>query len=151
MFRHRPAELFFNEAQKKNVGIIARVPLASGLLSGKFNANTSFQKEDHRNFNINGEAFDQGETFSGVDYDLGLTVVDKIKSLFPNNIALVNLALRWILMFPEVSCVIPGVSKVEQLFSNLKTLKTAELNPSEMKEIQSLYNEFIRPSVHHRW
>ena len=151
MFRHRPNELFFQEAKKKNIGIIARVPLASGLLSGKFNKHTKFEIGDHRNFNRNGEAFDQGETFSGIDYELGLEAVEKIKSIFPDNIALANLALKWILMFEEVSCVIPGVSKEEQLHSNLRTKELVNLSEDQMKAVKEVYDKLLRPTVHNRW
>lgn len=151
MFRHRPSELFFQEAKKKNIGIIARVPLASGLLSGKFNKDTTFESDDHRNFNRKGEAFDQGETFSGLDYDLGLEAVEKILAIFPNDIALANIALKWILMFEEVSCVIPGVSRVEQLHANLLTKDVGDLSPIQMKAVKGVYDELVRPSVHHRW
>ena len=119
MFRHRPSELFFREAKRRNIGIIARVPLASGLLSGKYTAHTQFSEGDHRHFNRKGEAFDQGETFSGIDYDQGLKAVEQLETIFPQEIELVHIALRWILMFEAVSCVIPGVSKIEQLYSNL--------------------------------
>ena len=151
LFRHRPAELFFQEAKKKDVGIIVRVPLASGLLTGKFNASTNFDNEDHRQFNRKGEAFDQGETFSGIDYQLGLKAVEKLKSIFPEDLELVNIAIKWILMFKEVSCVIPGVSKVDQLRSNLKTLKTRDLLDEELLEVKKVYDNLVRPSIHHRW
>jgi len=151
MFRHRPAELFFAEAKRKDVGIIARVPLASGLLTGKFDTKSKFGKEDHRNFNRKGEAFDQGETFSGIDYDLGLEASEKLKSLFHDQAPLVNIALKWILMFEEVSCVIPGVSKIDLLHSNLKTLKVPNLSNEQMLKVKDIYNNLIRPSVHHRW
>ena len=151
MFRHRPSELFFREAKRRNIGILARVPLASGMLSGKFNSKTKFEREDHRHFNRKGEVFDQGETFSGVDYDLGLLAVNRLRSIFPKEIELVNIALKWILMFKEVSCVIPGISKPDQLHSNLKTLNVRNLTDREMKSVEEVYNEFIRPSVHHRW
>ena len=151
IFRHRPAELFFQEAKKRNIGIIARVPLASGLLTGKFNSKSTFSKEDHRQFNRKGAAFDQGETFSGVDYKLGLETVEKIKSIFPKKFNLVQIALKWILMFEEVSCVIPGVSKVEQLPSNLAALDIRNLSKKEMNAVEKIYREMIRPSVHHRW
>ena len=151
MFRQRPSELFFKEAKKRNIGIIARVPLASGLLSGKFNPNTTFGSEDHRHFNRKGEAFDQGETFSGVDYNLGLEAVERLRSIFPQEMDLVNIALKWILMFEEVSCIIPGISKPDQLYSNLKTLNIRDLSDREMNSVKMIYNELIRPSVHHRW
>ena len=151
MFRHRPSELLFREAKMRNIGILARVPLASGLLSGKFDSNTIFEKGDHRNFNRKGEAFDQGETFSGVDYQLGLKAVNELKSIFSSDMELANIALRWILMFDEVSCVIPGVSRVEHLHSNLKTLQMEKLTKKEMESVKAVYEELIRPSVHHRW
>lgn len=151
MFRHRPSELFFKEARKRNVGIIARVPLASGLLTGKFSANTTFAKEDHRQFNRKGEAFDQGETFSGIDYDLGLQAVEELKAVFPQNTDLVHLALKWILMFEEVSCVIPGVSKLGQLHSNLQAGDLQGLSDVQMESVEDIYDRLIRPSVHHRW
>ncbi|MEM8967327.1 MAG: aldo/keto reductase [Bacteroidota bacterium] len=151
MFRHRPTELFFQEAKKRNVGIIARVPLASGLLTGKFDATSTFSSDDHRQFNRKGEAFDQGETFSGIDYNLGLEAVEKLKAIFPEEFDLVHIALKWILMFEEVSCVIPGVSKIEQLYSNLEALNIRDLSEEEMKAVEDIYHEMIRPSVHHRW
>ncbi|MEM9000260.1 MAG: aldo/keto reductase [Bacteroidota bacterium] len=151
MFRHRPAELLFQEAKKRNVGIIARVPSASGMLTGKFNATTKFSTEDHRHFNRKGEAFDQGETFSGIDYTTGLEAVDKLRSLFPSEIGLVNIAIKWILMFQEVSCVIPGVSKIDQLYANLETLNIRNLSNKELVSVKAVYDRLIRPSVHHRW
>ncbi len=151
MFRHRPSELFFKEAKKRNIGIIARVPLASGLLTGKFNPESSFSKEDHRQFNRKGEAFDQGETFAGVDFNLGLEAVEKLKSILPDQFELVQSALKWILMWQEVSCVIPGVSKVEQLHSNLRALDIRDFSKNEMDAIKDIYTSMIRPSVHHRW
>ncbi len=151
MFRHRPAELFFKEAKKRNIGIIARVPLASGLLTGKFNSDTKFSKEDHRNFNRNGEAFDKGETFSGIDYDKGLEAVSRLTAIFPKEIALVHLALKWILMFEAISCVIPGVSKIDQLESNLKALGVRNLSSEEMQSVKNVYDELIRKDVHQRW
>lgn len=151
MFRHRPSELFFREAKRRNIGILARVPLASGLLTGNYNINTKFDSGDHRHFNRKGEAFDQGETFSGIDYEVGLEAVERIKSIFPDNMDLVHIALKWILMWEEVSCVIPGVSKIEQLYSNLETLNMRNLTIEEMESVKSVYDELIRPSVHHRW
>lgn len=151
MFRHRPAELFFREAKRRNVGIIARVPLASGMLTGKFDKNTEFDSSDHRNFNREGEVFDQGETFSGIDYETGLEAVERLQSIFPEDLNLVHIALKWILMFDEVSTVIPGVSKIEQLWSNLKTLAVRDLTEQEMDAVKAVYDELIRPQVHHRW
>lgn len=151
MFRHKPAALFFKEAKKRDMGIIARVPLASGLLTGKFNAASTFSKDDHRQFNRNGEAFDQGETFSGVDFNLGLAAVEKLKAIFPSQFELVHIALKWILMFEEVSCVIPGASKVAHLQSNLKALNLRPISKEELNAVENVYNEMIKPSVHHRW
>ncbi|PWN06717.1 aldo/keto reductase [Rhodohalobacter mucosus] len=151
MFRHRPSELFFREAKRRNVGIIARVPLASGLLTGKFDKHTEFESGDHRHFNREGEVFDRGETFSGIDYETGLEAVDRLRSIFSDELNLVHIALKWILMFDEVSTVIPGVSKIEQLYSNLKTLGMRDLTDKEMEAVKAVYDELIRPQVHHRW
>ncbi|MBN1798393.1 MAG: aldo/keto reductase [Spirochaetales bacterium] len=151
MFRHRPAGLFFKQAAKRNIGIIVRVPLASGLLSGKMTAQTSFGKDDHRQFNRNGEAFDKGETFSGVDFDTGLKAVEELKSLFPENASLAQWALRWILMFPEVSCVIPGASRPEQMEQNIKAADLPPLTQEQMTDVKRIYDEYIRNPVHHLW
>jgi len=150
MFRHRPSELFFSQAKKKNAGIIVRVPLASGLLSGTYTEKTTFSPGDHRNFNINGAAFDKGETFSGVDYKTGLEAAEKLKNIFPQQ-ALAAVALRWVLMFDEVSCVIPGASRPEQVISNLKAAELPELKQTEMMEVTKLYEEKVKPLVHHLW
>jgi aryl-alcohol dehydrogenase-like predicted oxidoreductase len=151
MFRQRPAELFFNEAEKRNVGIIVRVPLASGLLSGTYTKTTTFTTGDHRNFNRDGAAFDKGETFSGIDYDIGLQAVDELKSIFPNHTNLAPLALRWILMHRQVSCVIPGASKPEQVTRNLEALNFEEILKKEMDRINEIYARKIKPLVHHLW
>ncbi len=151
MFRSRPAEVFFGEARKKEVGIIVRVPLASGLLSGKYSKTTQFGKEDHRTFNREGAAFDKGETFSGVDYETGLKAVDELKALFPANSDLAAWALRWTLMFPEVSTVIPGASRVEQVLSNLAAANVRPLTKEEMDGVTTIYNKYVKPSVHHLW
>lgn len=143
MLRQRPSELFFAEAAKKNIGIIARVPLASGLLTGKFSSSTTFSKDDHRTFNRNGEAFDKGETFSGVDYMKGLKAVEEIKKLFPQHTNLSAIALRWILMFREVSCVIPGASSPDQILSNIKTSELPNLSLAQMGNIKQIYEQYI--------
>lgn len=150
MFRHRPAELFFREAAQKEIGIIVRVPLASGLLTGKFSEDSIFKPEDHRNFNRDGIVFDKGETFSGVDFETGLEAVAELKSLFQDDY-LANYALKWILSHSQVSCVIPGASSVEQLCSNLETFKFPDLTEEEMKGVNLIYNNFIKQSVYHRW
>jgi aryl-alcohol dehydrogenase-like predicted oxidoreductase len=151
LFRQRPAELFFAEAQKKKVGILARVPLASGLLSGKITHATQFAKDDHRKFNRHGEAFDRGETFSGVDFETGLRAVEELKSLVPKNATLAQLALRWILEFPAVTCAIPGAKRPEQVAENLAASDLKPLSAATMKKIRALYDAEIRPLVHQYW
>lgn len=151
MFRIRPSEVFFGEAQKKDVGIIVRVPLASGLLSGKYSNNTRFGKDDHRTFNREGAAFDRGETFSGVDYATGLQAVEELKALFPGGSDLAAWALRWVLMFPEVSTVIPGASRTEQVAPNLAAAGVRALTEEEMDGVATIYGKYIKPSVHHLW
>ncbi len=151
LFRQRPSELFFKKAKEKNVGVIARVPLASGLLTGKFDKNTTFEKEDHRNFNRNGEAFDKGETFAGVDFDRGLKAVNALKELFPDTPNLAPIALQWILQFEEVSCIIPGASKKEHLLSNLSVYELPKLSAEKKEKMNAIYEEYIKPEVHQRW
>lgn len=151
MFRQKPNELFFSEAKKKNVGIIARVPLASGLLTGKFNRETTFNKDDHRFFNRKGEAFDKGETFSGIDYNLGLQAVEELKEIFKGNENLVHKALQWILTFDEISCVIPGASSVDQLLSNLQTEKVNAITSEEIKLTKAIYDKYIKAEVQDLW
>ena len=151
LFRQRPASLFFQEAEKKNVGIIVRVPLASGLLTGKFGTNTQFEADDHRNFNRNGEAFDKGETFSGIDYDLGLQAVEELKSLFPGTENLAPIALQWILCFSQVSCIIPGASKADHIDSNLSVHSLPELSEDKFAAMNDIYERLIKAEVHHLW
>lgn len=151
LFRLRPAELFFREAKRRDIGILARVPLASGLLTGKFGEETPFATGDHRQFNRNGEAFDKGETFSGVDYATGLAAVKALEAYFPDSEHLAQYALRWILMFDAVSCVIPGASRPEQVVSNLKTLEIPALSAAQMAGVEAVYDEFIRNPVHNLW
>ena len=151
MFRQRPAELFFKEAKRRDIGIIVRVPLASGLLTGKFKADTHFAPTDHRNFNRNGEAFDKGETFSGIDYQVGLEAVEELKQLFPGQENLAPVALRWILQFEEVSCIIPGASKPDHLTSNLQALDIPELTPEQLAGVKAIYENRIKPLVHQNW
>jgi aryl-alcohol dehydrogenase-like predicted oxidoreductase len=147
MFRQRPASDFFHAASMKNVGIIVRVPLASGLLTGKFTPSTIFNPDDHRAFNRHGEAFDKGETFAGVDFLMGLNAVEEIKKLFPANSTLASMALKWILMFPEVSCIIPGASRPEQILSNLKASELPDLSKDQMEGIKQIYEQYILPDV----
>lgn len=151
LFRQRPSELFFSRAKEKNVGIIARVPLASGLLTGKFDANTSFDEEDHRNFNRGGEAFDKGETFGGVDYALGLKAVEELKALFPEMKNLAPVALQWILQHREISCIIPGASRKEQLMSNLSVAGLPPLPSEKIEKMNEIYEKYVKPQVHQRW
>lgn len=151
IFRQRPKEKMFLEAKEKNVGIIVRVPLASGLLTGKFSEKTHFDKDDHRNFNRDGEAFDKGETFAGVDYQTGLNAVRDLKKIFPNDVNLAQVALQWILQFEEVSCIIPGASKPEQVESNLSLYDAPPLTAYQKEEMQRIYEKYIKPQVHQRW
>ena len=151
IFRQRPSELFFKEAKRRDVGVIVRVPLASGLLTGKFSESTSFEPGDHRNFNRHGEAFDKGETFSGIDYNLGLKAVQELKALFPENTNLAAVALQWILQFEEVSCVIPGASRVEQVQSNLSIYNEPSLTPEQVLAINAVYEKYIKEKVHQLW
>lgn len=150
-FRQRPAELFFELAKNKEIGIIARVPLASGLLTGKFNKHSKFQGEDHRNFNRNGEVFDKGETFSGIDFETGLAAVEELKQIFPEEENLAPIALQWILQYKEISCIIPGVSKVDQLYSNLSVYDKNPLINEQIKAMNTVYDSYIKPKVHQRW
>jgi aryl-alcohol dehydrogenase-like predicted oxidoreductase len=151
MFRQRPAESFFKEAKRKNIGIIVRVPLASGLLTGSYTLQTTFDAGDHRQFNRNGEAFDKGETFSGIDYATGLKAVEELKKIFPGNANVAAIALKWILQFEEVSCIIPGASKPGQVIANISALESPELNQEQLMKIKEVYETYIKPSVHHLW
>ncbi len=151
MFRHRPSELFFPRAKEKNVGIIVRVPLASGLLTGKFHLKSEFGEGDHRHFNREGEAFDKGETFSGVDYEKGLQAVEELQELFPGHENLAPVALRWILMFDEVSCIIPGASKETQVLSNVSAENLPPLSAAQMEGVKHIYKKYFKPVVHHLW
>ena len=138
MFRQRPSERFFELASKKDIGIIVRVPLASGLLTGRLSKSTQFEKRDHRSFNRQGLFFDKGETFSGIDYEKGLKAVNKLKKLFPDHKNLSPVALKWILSFPEVSCIIPGASKPEQVISNLSAEDVPALTEYQFYLIQEM-------------
>jgi aryl-alcohol dehydrogenase-like predicted oxidoreductase len=151
ILRQRPAELFFAEAQKRKVGILARVPLASGMLSGKITSDSKFAKDDHRAFNRHGEAFDRGETFSGVDFETALRAVEELKKLAPKNVALAQLALRWILEFPAVTCAIPGAKRPAQVAENIASSDLPPLSATTMKKIRAIYDAEIRPLVHHCW
>ncbi len=151
MFRHRPAELFFGEAQRRKVGVLARVPLASGLLTGKMTPQTTFEADDHRSFNRHGEAFDVGETFSGVPYEAGLSAVNELRALVPPGATMAQLALRWILMFEAVTCVIPGGKRPDQVADNVGAAALPPLTAEQMVKVRDVYDSFIRAAVHHRW
>ncbi len=151
IFRQRPQELFFQRAAEKNIGIIVRVPLASGLLTGTYSKNTKFEATDHRQSNRNGEWFDRGETFAGIPYETGLAAVDKLKSLFPDQANLAPMALRWILMHKEVSTIIPGASRPGQVTQNLEALKFSDISNEKLIAIQNIYDEYVKPHIHHFW
>jgi aryl-alcohol dehydrogenase-like predicted oxidoreductase len=151
MLRLRPATDFFPTAKQRKVGILARVPLASGLLTGKITTETKFPKEDHRNYNRHGEAFDKGETFSGVDLDKGLAAVADYGKLIPANVSMAQFALQWILMHDAVTCVIPGAKTPDQVSDNVKAATLPALDPQTMKRVQSVYDRLIRPDVHANW
>lgn len=150
MFRLKPAELFFKAASKKNVGIIVRVPLASGLLSGKYDKNTVFSKDDHRSFNREGKVFDKGETFSGIPYETGLQAVEELKKIFPYN-NLPKYALRWILMDKSVSCVIPGASNVSQVEANSAASDLPDLTQDQMNKVKGIYEKYMMEYVQSLW
>jgi aryl-alcohol dehydrogenase-like predicted oxidoreductase len=151
MFRHRPAELFFEQAKKRKVGILARVPLASGMLTGKFKPDTKFDSDDHRRFNRRGEAFDRGETFSGVDFNVGLKVVEQLREICPAGMSMVQFALRWILMFDAVTCTIPGAKRPSQAQENFSASDLPKLSEKTMAQVRDIYDRYIRESVHHYW
>ena len=151
IFRQRPQDLFFAEAQRRKVGILARVPLSSGMLTGKFTKDSQFEKDDHRAFNRKGEEFDRGETFSGVDYDTGLQAVENLRLLVPAGMSMTQMALRWILMFPAVTCAIPGGKRVDQVNENVEAADLPPLSAKTMSAIETLYNQMIKPQVHHYW
>ncbi|MFN2297697.1 MAG: aldo/keto reductase, partial [Anaerolineales bacterium] len=151
IFRQRPADLFFQQAQQRKVGILARVPLSSGMLTGKFKAESKFAPDDHRAFNRKGEAFDRGETFSGVDYAAGLKAVEGLRALIPDGMSMVQMALRWILMFPAVTCAIPGGKRPAQVEENAAAADLPPLPEETMRRIRSLYEKDIKPLVHQYW
>jgi aryl-alcohol dehydrogenase-like predicted oxidoreductase len=151
MFRHRPSEIFFEQAKKKKVGILARVPLASGLLTGKMKPDTKFTPGDHRQFNRHGEEFDRGETFSGVDYEFGLKAVEKLKVICPKDMTMVQFALRWILMFDAVTCAIPGSKRPAQAEENFAASDLPGIQQEIMEKVRKIYDKSIRKLVHYYW
>lgn len=151
IFRQRPADLLFNAATERQVGILARLPLSSGMLTGKLNSLTQFAPDDHRAFNRHGEAFDRGETFSGVDYQVGLQAVEELRALLPAGMSLTQFALRWILMYEAVTCAIPGAKRPEQVEENMSASDLPTLSEDVMQQVKDLYEQKIRPLVHHYW
>jgi aryl-alcohol dehydrogenase-like predicted oxidoreductase len=151
MFRQRPAELFFEQTKKRRTATIIRVPLSSGMLTGKLTSNSTFAKDDHRNFNRHGEAFDVGETFSGVDFETGLAAVEELKKIVPGGWSLAQMALRWILMFDGVSTIIPGGKTAKQVEDNSKAPDLPALSESQMKTVREIYDRSIKKQVHDRW
>jgi len=151
IFRQRPMDLFFSEAQKRNIGILARVPLSSGMLTGKMTRESTFQAEDHRQYNRHGESFDRGETFSGLDYEIGLQAVDELRALVPEGMSMAQMALRWILMSPAVTCAIPGAKRPAQVEENVAAADQPPLSDEAMSRIREIYDRLVRPQVHHYW
>ena len=150
VFRQKPSEIFFKEAKKNNVAIIARVPLASGLLTGKMNSQSSFPENDHRNYNINGDAFDLGETFSGINFAKGLEAVEELKKIKPSDFSLIDLSLKWILSYPEITVVIPGAKNKIQAELNVKASELNEIN-SIKDSIKEIYNKYFKEDIHSNW
>jgi len=151
ILRQRPADLFFQEAKRKQVGILARLPLSSGMLAGKMTAASTFASDDHRAFNRHGEAFDRGETFSGLDFETGLRAVEELRPLVPAGVSMATFALRWILMNDAVTCAIPGAKRPNQVEENLKAAALPALSATTMAAVQNLYNSKLRSLVHHYW
>jgi aryl-alcohol dehydrogenase-like predicted oxidoreductase len=151
MFRQRPMDLFFGEAQRRQVGVLARLPLSSGMLTGKMTRSSTFEKDDHRQGNRHGEWFDRGETFSGLEYEVGLQAVEELRALLPEGMTLTQMALRWILMFPEVTCAIPGAKRPEQVEENVKAADLPALSEETISKVREIYDRLVRPEVHHYW
>ena len=150
-FRLRPTELFFEQALRRKVAVIARVPLASGLLSGRLARDTVFPADDHRTFNRDGAAFDKGETFSGVPYETALDAVERLRPFVPEGVTLAQFALRWILAFEAVTCVIPGARGAARVIENARAADLPPPSPETMEAVQQVYDAVVRPLVHHRW
>lgn len=151
ILRQRPADLLFTETLRKGVGILARLPLSSGLLSGKMTAQTHFAADDHRLFNRNGEAFDKGETFSGLDYAKGLEAVDALRPIIPAGMSMAQFALRWITMHPAVTCAIPGGKRAAQVTDNVSAADLPSLSDAQMAAVQTVYSQYAKPWVHQVW
>lgn len=151
IFRQRPLDLFFGEAMRRKVGILARLPLSSGMLSGKMSRETTFQADDHRQFNRQGASFDRGETFSGFDYETGLQAVEELRPLVPEGMSMAQMAIRWILMSSAVTCVIPGAKRPAQVEENVQTADLPPLADEAMSQIRGVYERLVRPLVQHYW
>lgn len=151
MFRQRPSDLFFEQVIKKKVGVLARLPLSSGMLTGKFNSNSQFESTDHRAYNRNGAEFNKGETFSGFDYEAGLRAVESLRKIIPTGMSMAEFALRWILMFPAVTCAIPGAKRPAQVEENVRAADLPEISESTMRQVEAIYNEQVKEYVHHLW
>jgi aryl-alcohol dehydrogenase-like predicted oxidoreductase len=151
IFRQRPMDLFFGEAERRKIGILARLPLSSGMLTGKMTRTSTFAKDDHRRGNRKGEWFDRGETFSGLDYETGLQAVDELRALLPEGMTLAQMALRWIMMFPAVTCAIPGAKRPSQVEENISAVDLPALSDETMSKIREIYERLVRPQVHHYW
>lgn len=151
IFRQRPADHFLDEARRREVGVIVRLPLSSGLLAGKMSRQSRFADDDHRQFNREGAAFDRGETFSGVDFDTGLDIVEALRPWVPTGTTMAAWAIRWILMHPGVTCAIPGAKRAEQVEQNVAAATVPPLSDASMEAIRGLYEARIRPLVHQRW
>src|SRR5687768_8712981 len=151
MFRQRPMGLLFDEAQRRQVGILARLPLSSGMLTGKMTQTSTFEPGDHRHGNRRGEWFNRGETFSGLDYETGLQAVDELRALLPEGMTLTQMALRWILMFPAITCAIPGAKRPSQVEENVSAADLPALPDETMRKVREIYERLVRPQVHQYW
>lgn len=151
IFRQRPAELFFREAMRRNIGVIVRLPLSSGMLAGKMTKQTTFDADDHRFFNREGQSFDRGETFSGLDYEAGLQAVEELRALVPAGMSMAQFALRWILMHEAVSCTIPGAKRPEQAEENARAADLPAMSETTMNQVEEIYRHLVSPYVHHYW
>jgi aryl-alcohol dehydrogenase-like predicted oxidoreductase len=151
IFRQRPMDLFFGEAMRRKVGILARLPLSSGMLTGKMTRESTFQQDDHRHFNRQGASFDRGETFSGFDYETGLQAVEELRPLVPEGMSMTQMALRWILMHPAVTCAIPGAKRPSQAEENIRAADLPPLSEETMAKVRDVYERLVRPLVQHYW
>jgi aryl-alcohol dehydrogenase-like predicted oxidoreductase len=151
IFRQRPKEEFFRKAQENDVGVIVRVPLASGLLTGKITPEDSFPEEDHRNYNREGEAFDKGETFAGVPLEKGYKAVQELEELAPEDYTLAQFSLKWILIHDAVSTVIPGSTNPEHIRDNVEAAEMPEISEEKMQRIEEIYEEYVKDEVHQKW